>query len=53
MMRCFDNCEKQASEFDLSCLQPETRDFIALVLETVRKARLGLPFKINTSFVDW
>jgi hypothetical protein len=50
MIRCFGECEKLASEIDLEDVSSEVKDFVHCLLETLRKARIGLPFKIITSF---
>ena len=50
MIRCFGDCEKLASEINLDDVNSEVKDFVHSLLETLRKARLGLPFKIISSF---
>jgi len=50
MMRCFNVCETLASEINLDDVSSEVKDFVHSLLETLRKARLGLPFKIILSF---
>ena len=52
MIRCFGECEKLASEINLNGLSSEVQDFVHHLLETLRKARLGLPFTIKLSFEE-